>query len=580
MSITKVLIANRGEIAVRVARAAREAGIRSVSVYTDADSDAMHVRLADEAYGIPAESYLDIAAFLEVAKRSGSDAVHPGYGFLSERADFAQAVIDMGLTWIGPDPETISLLGDKARARALAAKVGAPLVPGTNGPVKGVSDVISFAEKYGLPIIIKAVSGGGGRGMRVIREYADIRESYDSAIREANAAFGRGECIVERFLDRPRHVEAQVLGDRHGRVAVIGTRDCSLQRRNQKLVEEAPAPFLTSEIRERIHQSAIDVCAAAGYVGAGTVEFLLGKDGTLSFLEVNTRLQVEHPVTEQVSGVDLVHEQFHIAAGKPMTVPEIIPHFGHSIEFRINAEDPGLGFLPTPGTIDRFESPGGPGVRLDSGVYAGYCVPGTFDSLLAKLVIWGIDRDQALARARRALREFHIEGVATVLPFHRHIVTNPAFTASDHEFSVHTRWIEEECTARFEPAPAVPLPQVGRLTRLPMEIDGRMVTIGIPDLLLERPSIARAPSESAGVQEQQGTDATDSGALIAPFQGTLTAWKFSDGSEVACGETVAILEAMKMEVPVKAPVAGQLKQAAACGDVIGVNGIIGAIKAL
>ncbi|MGB4778732.1 acetyl/propionyl/methylcrotonyl-CoA carboxylase subunit alpha [Microbacterium sp.] len=578
-SISKILIANRGEIAVRVIRAASEAGIRSVAVYADDDVDALHVRFADEAYALrgrtPAETYLDIPKILDAAARSHADAVHPGYGFLSERADFAQAVIDAGLLWIGPDPSTIALLGDKARARSLAAGVGAPLVPGTDGAVKDVEEVISFAAEFGMPIAIKAVFGGGGRGMRIARERSEIREAYDAASREAVAAFGRGDCLVERFLERPRHVEAQVLGDRHGRVVVVGTRDCSLQRRNQKLVEEAPAPFLSDELRDRIHQSAADICAAVGYVGAGTVEFLVGEDGTLSFLEVNTRLQVEHPVTEQVSGIDLVQEQFRIAAGEPLSVPETIPVFGHAIEFRINAEDPGLGYLPSPGTIARFDVPGGQGVRIDSGVDVGYAVPGSFDSLLAKLIVWGRDRGQALARARRALDEFRIEGVATVLPFDRHVVTDPAFTAPCGDFAVHTRWIEEECSATFEPAVAVPAPDRPRMIRMPIEVDGRRVEVGLPEAFLSRLSAGAAgtPEDDGGADDT----APEPGTVIAPFAGMLTAWRVADGVAVAAGETVAVLEAMKMEVPVHAPRSGTLHHSAAAGDTIAANGAIGSV---
>ncbi|KAB1659554.1 ATP-grasp domain-containing protein [Pseudoclavibacter chungangensis] len=581
--MSRILIANRGEIAVRVIRAAKEAEIATVAIYADEDADAVHVRLADEAYALggrlPADTYLDARKILDIAARSGADAVHPGYGFLSERADFAQAVIDAGLIWIGPDPGTIELLGDKARARSLAAEVGAPLVPGTTGAVSDVDEVLAFAEEFGLPIAIKAVFGGGGRGMRVVREAGDIREAYDAAVREAVAAFGRGDCLVERFLDRPRHIEAQVLGDRTGRVAVIGTRDCSLQRRNQKLVEEAPAPFLDGELRERIHRSAADVCAAAGYVGAGTVEFLLGEDGTLSFLEVNTRLQVEHPVTEEVTGVDLVQEQFRIANGQPMSVPETIPAFGHAIEFRINAEDPALGYLPTPGLITRFDAPGGQGVRLDSGVREGYVVPGSFDSMLAKLIVHGADREQALARARRALREFVIEGVATVLPFDRHVVTDPAFTAPDGRFGVHTRWIEEECDATFEPAEAVPTPGAPRLVRMPIEIDGRLAEIGLPESLLSRLSTAEGTGFAGAADDGADAEQADPGALLAPFDGTLSAWKVEDGAEVEENETVAVVEAMKMEVPIRAPRAGTLTQLVAAGDAVAAGAELGSVDA-
>ncbi len=581
--LSTVLIANRGEIAVRVARAAREAGLRSVAVYADTDADALHVQVADDAYALygetPGETYLDIAKLLEVAKRSGADAVHPGYGFLSESARFARAVQDAGLVWIGPDPATIELLGDKSRARALASEVGAPLVPGTNDPVKDADEAVAFADAHGLPVIIKAVHGGGGRGMRVVREREEIPEAYESAVREAVTAFGQGDCLVERFLDRPRHIEAQVLGDRHGRVVALGTRDCSLQRRNQKLVEEAPAPFLDPELRERIHQAAARICGAAGYVGAGTVEFLLGDDGTLSFLEVNTRLQVEHPVTEVVTGIDLVREQFRIAAGEPMRVPEQIPSFGHAIEFRINAEDPGLGYLPTPGLIERFDAPSGQGVRLDAGFAAGQIVPGTFDSLLGKLIVWGRDRDEALERSRRALSEFEISGVATVLPFDRYIVTAPAFVGSGDGFGVHTRWIEEECTATFEPAELAPAPGQPRLNRVPMEIDGRRVEVGLPDALLARlGAAAGAPGGAESAEDASAAGATDPGALLAPFSGTLSAWKAEDGATVAEGETVAIVEAMKMEVPVKAPRGGTLRQSAAAETNVAAKQVLGTVE--
>ena len=580
--LTTVLIANRGEIAVRVARAAREAGLRSVAVYADADIDALHVQVADDAYALygetPAETYLDVEKLLEVARRSGADAVHPGYGFLSESARFARAVQDAGLAWIGPDPEAIELLGDKARARALAAQVGAPLVPGTNDPVKDADEAVAFADAHGLPVIIKAVHGGGGRGMRVVRQREQIAEAYESAVREAVTAFGQGDCLVERFLDRPRHIEAQVLGDRPGRIAVLGTRDCSLQRRNQKLVEEAPAPFLDAELRERIHQAAAGICGAAGYVGAGTVEFLLGDDGTLSFLEVNTRLQVEHPVTEMVTGIDLVREQFRIAAGEPMRVPEQIPSFGHAIEFRINAEDPGHGYLPTPGLIERFDAPSGQGVRLDAGFAAGHTVPGTFDSLLGKLVVWGRDRTEALERSRRALSEFEISGVATVLPFDRYIVTEPAFIGSGSGFGVHTRWIEEECTATFEPAAIVAAPGRAGLHRLPLEIDGRLVEVGIPDALLSRLGAAGGTGGAATDPGASDGAVADAGSLLAPFAGTLSAWKADDGATVAEGETVAVVEAMKMEVPVKAPRAGTLRRVAAAGASVVAKEILGSVE--
>jgi len=443
----KVLIANRGEIAVRIARACADYGVKSVAVYADADIDALHVRMADEAYGLegdrPADTYLHIAKLLAVAARSGADAVHPGYGFLSESAAFAQAVIDAGLTWVGPSPAAIARLGDKVQARKLAMKVGAPLVAGTADPVQSAAEVLAFAEKHGLPVAIKAAFGGGGRGIKVAWRMDEVEGLYESAVREAVTAFGRGECYVEQFLDRPRHVEAQVLGDTHGNVVVLGTRDCSLQRRNQKLVEEAPAPFLSDAQRERIHQSARDICAEAGYTGAGTVEFMLSASGAISFLEVNTRLQVEHPVTEETTGIDLVVEQLRIADGLPLSVTDTPAPRGHAFEFRINAEDVGRGFLPTPGPVKVFDVPSGPGVRIDTGVAAGSTVPGTFDSLMAKLIVTGATRAQAVARARRALAEFRIEGVASVLPFHRAAMAHPDFVSGD-AFKVHTRWIETD----------------------------------------------------------------------------------------------------------------------------------------
>ncbi|MCE3245018.1 MAG: acetyl-/propionyl-coenzyme carboxylase alpha chain, partial [Arthrobacter sp.] len=443
----KVLIANRGEIAVRIARACSDAGLQSVAVYSDPDADALHVRLADEAYALggtsSAETYLDIAKLLGVARRSGADAVHPGYGFLSENADFAEAVVNAGLTWIGPTAESIRALGNKVTAREIAVRAGAPLVPGSDGPVANAEEVLEFARGYGLPVAIKAAFGGGGRGLKVARRMEDVEDAFESAVRESTVAFGRGECFVERFLDQPRHVEAQVLADTHGNVVVMGTRDCSLQRRNQKLVEEAPAPFLTAEQRSLIHESAKAICREADYHGAGTVEFLVGKDGIISFLEVNTRLQVEHPVTEETSGVDLVREQFRIAAGHALQLTADPEPRGHAIEFRLNAEDPARGFLPGPGTVEVFEPPTGAGIRVDSGVRSGSVVPGEYDSLLAKLIVHGEDRPQALRRAAAALAEMRIEGLPTVLPFHRAVVRHPAFTAEEG-LGVHTTWIENE----------------------------------------------------------------------------------------------------------------------------------------
>ncbi|MFC6445734.1 acetyl/propionyl/methylcrotonyl-CoA carboxylase subunit alpha [Shinella zoogloeoides] len=558
----KILIANRGEIAVRILRACRDHGLQSVAVYADPDADALFVRLADEAYGLdgvrPAETYLDIGKLIAIAKRSGADAVHPGYGFLSERVEFARAVQDAGLVWIGPDPQVIEALGDKVEARRIAAGVGAPLVAGSDGPVSSAAEVIAFAERHGLPVAIKAAHGGGGRGIKVAWKMEEVADLYESAVREATAAFGRGECFLERFLDRPRHIEAQVMADRHGNVVVLGTRDCSAQRRNQKLIEEAPAPFLTPEQRERIHAAAKAICAAAGYCGAGTVEFLLGADGTISFLEVNTRLQVEHPVTEETTGIDLVIEQFRIAEGKPLCVTETPQPRGHSIEFRINAEDPGRGFLPTPGTIAAFDPPSGPGVRLDSGVVAGSTIPGVFDSLMAKLIVTGATREEALRRARRALREFRIEGVATVLPFHRAAIDTQDFIGADG-FKVHTRWIETEFAAMPD-AMARPEPAADpSLIRTHLEIDGRRVALALPSLLLA----------GLGAVGQGGAPAKDKAAddgIAAPVSGTLQAFGIADGATVATGDVVAVMEAMKMETQVLAPKAGRLRLRVKEGD--------------
>jgi acetyl-CoA/propionyl-CoA carboxylase biotin carboxyl carrier protein len=546
----KILIANRGEIAVRVVRGCVDSGYTSVAVYADPDADAMHVRLADEAYSLEgvsaAETYLNQEKLLEIARISGADAVHPGYGFLSENADFAQAVLDAGLTWIGPAPAVIRDLGDKVAARNIARAAGAPLAPGSDGPVASAAEARAFAEEHGLPIIIKAAFGGGGRGMKVVTELDQVEAAFDSATREAVSAFGRGECFVERFLEKPRHVEAQVVADTHGNVVVVGTRDCSLQRRHQKLVEEAPAPFLTDEQRFRIHEAARDICAGAGYTGAGTVEFMVAADGLISFLEVNTRLQVEHPVTEITTGVDLVAEQFRIAEGLPLSLsadPE--PH-GHAFEFRINAEDPALGFLPTPGPVTLFVPPTGPAVRMDTGVASGDQVPAQFDSLMAKLIVVGPDRESALRRARVALKEFRIEGLPTVLPFHRAVIEEPDFT--DSPFRVDTTWIEREFTARLETAEqADPLPAAER-RRFTIEIDGRAVMLGLPSELLA----VGGDVSAQGAAKPSGTTLPD-GAVAAPVAGTLAAWRVSDGDTVASGDPIAAIEAMKMETLVRAP---------------------------
>ena len=557
----KVLIANRGEIAVRIVRACADYGVKSVAVYADADLDALHVRMADEAYGLggqrPADTYLNIDKLLAVAARSGADAVHPGYGFLSENAGFARAVIAAGLAWIGPPPEAIDALGDKVQARRIALDVGAPLVAGTPGPVNDAREVLAFAEQHGLPIAIKAAFGGGGRGLKVAWRKDEVADLYESAVREAVTAFGRGECFVEQFLDRPRHIEAQVIADTHGHVVVLGTRDCSLQRRNQKLVEEAPAPFLTDEQRARIHQSARDICARAGYVGAGTVEFLLSGTGAISFLEVNTRLQVEHPVTEETSGIDLVVEQLRVADGLPLSITDTPVSRGHAFEFRINAEDVGRGFLPTPGPVRLFEAPSGPGVRVDTGVLSGSVVPGTFDSLMAKLIVTGATRGEAIARARRALKEFRIEGVASVLPFHRAVMEQADFTSAD-AFKVHTRWIETDFAntlagaVRGEP----PVPDAA-LVRTAIEIDGRRMALGLPaELLRGLQSVAGGDAESPAAA--QAPAAADPASVAAPIAGTLQSWKVADGDTVAQGDTIATMEAMKMEMLVPAHRAGRI----------------------
>ncbi len=556
--LNKVFIANRGEIAVRVIRACRDAGLASVAAYADPDRDAPFVRLADEAFALggatAGESYLAIDKLIDVAQRAGADAVHPGYGFLSENADFAQAVIDAGLTWIGPTPQSIRDLGDKVTARHIALRAGAPLVPGTSDPVSGPDEVVAFAEEHGLPIAIKAAFGGGGRGLKVARTAEEIPSLYESAVREAVAAFGRGECFVERYLDKPRHVEAQVLADTHGGVVVVGTRDCSLQRRFQKLVEEAPAPFLSDEQRTTIHESAKAICREAGYHGAGTVEFLVGQDGLISFLEVNTRLQVEHPVSEETSGVDLVREQFRIAEGEPLPFSEDPTPRGHSIEFRINGEDAGRKFFPSPGTITALTLPSGPGVRVDAGVEAGSVIGGQFDSLLAKLIVTGVDREQALERSRRALAEFQVEGTATVLPFHRLVVDDPAFAT---DFTVHTRWIETEWENTVTPfEDGAETEDAPERQSVVVEVGGRRLEVSLPAGLALGGSTAS--SGRAGPRLRHGAHAaTASGdAVKAPMQGTIVKVAVSDGDTVAEGDLVVVLEAMKMENPVTAHKAG------------------------
>ncbi|MEU5398708.1 biotin carboxylase N-terminal domain-containing protein [Streptomyces sp. NPDC005963] len=561
----KVLIANRGEIAVRVARACRDAGIASVAVYADPDRDALHVRAADEAFALggdtPAASYLDMAKVLQAAKDSGADAIHPGYGFLSENAEFAQAVLDAGLIWIGPPPSAIRDLGDKVAARHIAQRAGAPLVAGTPDPVSGADEVVAFAKEHGLPIAIKAAFGGGGRGLKVARTLEEVPELYDSAVREAVAAFGRGECFVERYLDKPRHVETQCLADSHGNVVVVSTRDCSLQRRHQKLVEEAPAPFLSDEQNAQLYSASKAILKEAGYVGAGTVEFLVGVDGTISFLEVNTRLQVEHPVTEEVTGIDLVREMFRIADGEALGYDDP-PMRGHSFEFRINGEDPGRNFLPAPGTVTVFSPPSGPGVRLDAGVESGSVIGPAWDSLLAKLVITGATREQALQRAARALAEFTVDGMATAIPFHRAVVTDPAFTSDP--FRVHTRWIETEFVNEI-PAFAAATDteaedETGRETVV-VEVGGKRLEVSLPASLgmtLARTGLAAGarPKRRAA---KKSSSAASGDTLASPMQGTIVKVAVEEGQEVNEGDLIVVLEAMKMEQPLNAHRAGTVK---------------------
>jgi acetyl-CoA/propionyl-CoA carboxylase, biotin carboxylase, biotin carboxyl carrier protein len=554
--VRKVLIANRGEIAVRVARACRDAGLISVAVYADSDRDALHARLADEAYALggdtATETYLRIDKLLDVAERSGADAVHPGYGFLAENADFAQAVLDAGLIWIGPPPAAIRDLGDKVTARHIAQRVGAPLVPGTAEPVADAAEIVAFAERHGLPVAIKAAFGGGGRGLKVARTIEEIPALFESATREAVAAFGRGECFVERYLDRPRHVEAQVLADEHGNVIVVGTRDCSLQRRHQKLVEEAPAPFLTDGQRAQIHASAKAICREAGYHGAGTVEYLVGQDGTISFLEVNTRLQVEHPVSEETAGIDLVRAQFRIASGDPLAITEDPVPRGHSIEFRINGEDPGRNFLPAPGAVTSLRWPDGPGVRVDAGVEAGSVIGGNFDSLLAKIIVTGADRTEALERARRALDETVVEGIATVLPFHRLVVRDPAFA---DDFQVHTRWIETEWAGAVAPFnAAAPPTSADERETVVVEVGGKRLEVSLPTTLFSGTTSAASPRPAARRSGSRHKAASSAGAtaLTSPMQGTIVKVAAHDGDTVQEGDVIVVIEAMKMEQPLQA----------------------------
>ena len=557
-SVTKVLVANRGEIAVRVIRACVDEGIASVAVYAEPDADAPFVQLADEAFALggetAAESYLDMDKVIAAAEKSGADAIHPGYGFLSENAEFAQKVIDAGLTWIGPSPEAIAALGDKVTARHIAEAAQAPMAPGTKNPVAGADEVVAFAEEHGLPVAIKAAFGGGGRGMKVAYTLEEVPELYESATREATAAFGRGECFVERYLDKARHVEAQVLADQHGNVVVVGTRDCSLQRRFQKLVEEAPAPFLTDEQRKRIHTSAKAICREAGYFGAGTVEYLVGSDGLISFLEVNTRLQVEHPVTEATTGIDLVREQFRIARGEQLLIDaDPVPH-GHAIEFRINGEDAAANFMPAPGTVTAYAEPAGPGVRVDSGVRAGSVVGGQFDSMLAKLIVTGATRQEAIERARRALGEYVVAGFPTVIPFHQAILDNPAFVGDEDGFGVYTRWIEEEWDGEL---PTTPATDEDADTEAPsrrtfaVEIDGRRIEVALPEEL-----VAAGPAKRKPKKRRAGKAAVSGDAVASPMQASVIKVNVEEGEEVAEGDVLVVLEAMKMENPVKAHKAG------------------------
>jgi acetyl-CoA/propionyl-CoA carboxylase biotin carboxyl carrier protein len=579
--LRKVLIANRGEIAVRVVRACRDAGLLSVAVYAEPDLDSLHVRMADEAVALggstPGDSYLRIDKVLTALAESGADAVHPGYGFLSENAEFAQAVIDAGATWIGPSPAAIAALGDKTTARHIALRIGAPLVPGTADPVQGVDEVLAFVDEHGLPVAIKAAFGGGGRGLKIARTREEVPQLFESAVREAVAAFGRGECFVERYLDKPRHVETQLLADAHGNVVVVSTRDCSLQRRYQKVVEEAPAPFLSAEQTAQIYAASKDIIREAGYVGAGTCEFLVAADGLISFLEVNTRLQVEHPVTEEVTGVDLVREQFRIADGLPLTFADPAPR-GHSFEFRINGEDPGRGFLPAPGTVTSFLAPSGPGVRVDSGVETGSVIGGAFDSLLAKLIVTGATRQEALERSRRALDEMQVDGMATLLPFHRRVVRDEAFAPAwpDEPFTVHNRWIETEFQNDLPPySGAAPTPAAEPRETVVVEVGGRRLEVTLPAGLGSTggaaPAAGGAPRAAAPKRTvgKASAAAVSGDTLTSPMQGTIVKIAVAEGDSVAAGDLVVVLEAMKMEQPINAHKAGTVgAMSAAVGEVV------------
>jgi acetyl-CoA/propionyl-CoA carboxylase biotin carboxyl carrier protein len=589
-TLTKVLIANRGEIAVRIIRAARDEGIASVAVYADADRDALHVRLADEAYALggstAAESYLVMDKIIDAARQSGADAIHPGYGFLAENAQFAARVIEAGITWIGPSPEAISALGDKVQARHIAEKVGAPQVPGTADPVKSAEEILDFVDQYGLPVAIKAAFGGGGRGIKVARSRDEIPELFESAVREATAAFGRGECFIERFLDAPRHVETQCLADAHGNVVVVSTRDCSLQRRNQKLVEEAPAPFLTEEQNRRLYESSKAILKEAGYLGAGTCEFLVGQDGTISFLEVNTRLQVEHCVSEEVTGIDLVREQFRLARGEELGYddPEVR---GHSFEFRITGEDPGRNFLPAPGTLRVLKNPTGPGIRIDSGVEQGDVISGNFDSMLSKLIVTGASRQQALQRARRALEEMVVEGIPTVIPFDLAVVSDPAFAPAEGPFRVHTRWIETEFVnnlpAWTPDAGAGSDPAAEDRQRVVVEVGGKRLEVVLPASLGSAGTgLAGAPAKPGKSKKRSrsgGTAAATGNALTSPMQGTIVKVAVANGDVVAEGDLVVVLEAMKMEQPLTAHRSGTITGlTAAAGETVSAGAVIATIE--
>ena len=585
--VSKILIANRGEIAVRIIRAARDEGLETVAVYAEPDRDAQHVKLADEAYALGGatapQSYLVMDKLIEVAIRSGADAVHPGYGFLSENAEFAQKVIDAGLTWIGPSPESITQLGDKVAARHIAQKVGAPLVPGTKDPVESADEVLAFADEHGLPIAIKAAFGGGGRGIKVVRNRSDIIELYESAVREAVAAYGRGECFIERFLDSPRHIETQCLADAHGNVQVVSTRDCSLQRRNQKLVEEAPAPYLTEEQSDRLYEASRKILQEAGYQGAGTCEFLLAPDGAISFLEVNTRLQVEHPVSEEVSGIDLVREQFRIARGEKID-PQSPQLRGHSFEFRINGEDAGRSFMPAPGTIEKLRVPSGPGVRWDSGFVEGDTISGNFDSMLAKLIVTGATREQAIERARRALDELTLDGLPTVVPFHRAVLDEPDFApAAGADFKVHTRWIETDYKNTISPysgAPGSVDDDDAERQTVVVEVNGKRLEVVLPELGgTPAKSSSKPTSKTRKSRARGGSNAVSGDDLTSPMQGTIVKVSVADGDTVAEGDLILVLEAMKMEQPINAHKAGKISGLSLkAGDTVTAGAVLATIK--